>query len=264
MDLGLKGKNAAVTGSSQGIGNAIANSLADEGCNVAISARNQDRLDQAVAELEAKGVKAVGIVCDLSSEAGCKKFIDEAAAALGGLDILVNNVGGSAGSRKFMESTNEEWLETFDLNVHVAVRMTRLAVPHMRGRPGAAVVHISSISGWTEQLAGCGQYGSSKSALIFLTEIMALELATDGIRVNAVSPGSIIWEGGSWDQARQTQTEAFTAYERDGFPMGRLGHPEEVADVIVFLASSRSNWINGRNIPVDGLEQPVPFFLLEG
>jgi len=93
MDLGLKGKNAAVTGSSQGIGNAIANSLADEGCNVALSARNQDRLDQAVAELEAKGVKAVGIVCDLSSEAGCKKFIDEAAAALGGLDILVNNVG---------------------------------------------------------------------------------------------------------------------------------------------------------------------------
>ena len=91
---------------------------------------------------------------------------------------------------------------------------------------------------------------------------MALELVSHGIRANVVSPGSIIWEGGSWDGARQRQPEAFAAYERDGFPMGRLGKPEEVADVIVFLASPRANWINGRNIPVDGLEQPVPFYQL--
>ena len=94
MDLGLKGKNAAITGSSQGIGYAIAKSLAEEGCNVALSARNQDRLDQAVADFKAKGVKAIGIICDLSSEEGCGKFIEEAASGLEGIDILVNNVGG--------------------------------------------------------------------------------------------------------------------------------------------------------------------------
>lgn len=264
MNLQLKDKVALITGGSKGIGLRTALCLAQEGCHVAIMARGSEDLEAAAAQIGAHGVQVVAIQADVTQAEDASRAIASCVDQFGGLDILVNNVGGSAGSRKFMESTNEEWLETFDLNVHVAVRMTRLAVPHMRGRPGAAVVHISSISGWTEQLAGCGQYGSSKSALIFLTEIMALELATDGIRVNAVSPGSIIWEGGSWDQARQTQTEAFTAYERDGFPMGRLGHPEEVADVIVFLASSRSNWINGRNIPVDGLEQPVPFFLLEG
>ncbi|MGY8824456.1 MAG: SDR family NAD(P)-dependent oxidoreductase [Candidatus Latescibacterota bacterium] len=259
MDLWLKDKIALITGSSKGIGLRTALGLAQEGCHVAIVARGAEELETAAAQIRAHGVSVSAIQADLTQAEDAARAVATCIEELGSLDILVNNVGGNVGARKFMESTDEEWLATFDLNVHVAVRTTRLAAPHMRGRPGAAVVHISSISGWTEQLAGSGQYGSSKSALIFLTEVMALELAAYGIRVNAVSPGSIIWEGGGWDKARQGQPEAFAAYERDGFPMGRLGHPEEVADVVVFLASSRSNWINGRNIPVDGLEQPVPF-----
>lgn len=264
MDLQLKDKVAMITGGSKGIGLRTALCLAQEGCHVAIMARGSEDLEAAAAQIRAHGVSVVAIQADVTQAEDASRAITSCVDQLGALDILVNNVGGDVGARKFMESTDEDWLATFDLNVHVAVRMTRLAVPHMRGRSGAAVVHISSISGWTEQLAGCGQYGASKSALIYLTEIMALELAVHGIRVNTVSPGSIIWEGGGWDKARQTQAEAFTAYERDGFPMGRLGHPEEVADVIVFLTSSRSNWINGRNIPVDGLEQPVPFYRIGG
>jgi 3-oxoacyl-[acyl-carrier protein] reductase len=136
--------------------------------------------------------------------------------------------------------------------------MIRLAVPHLRQRGGGAIVNVASISGWHAQLAGTAQYGASKAAAIFMTERLALELVHDHIRVNIVSPGSIIWEDGSWDRFRQEHPQSFAAYVRDGFPMGRLGKPEEVADVIVFLASPRAHWINGRHIPVDGLEQPTP------
>ena len=262
MDLQLQGKVALITGGSKGIGRRTALEFAREGGKVAIVARGAEGLEQAAAEIGALGAEVATIQADVSRPEDAARVVDSCVEQLGGLDILINNVGGNVGGRTVVESTDEDWLATFELNVHAAVRLTRQAVPHLRGRPGAAVVHISSISGWTEQLAGSCQYGASKAGLIFLTEVMALELARDGIRVNVVSPGSIIWEGGSWDQTRQRQPEAFAAYERNGFPMGRLGHPEEVADVIVFLASPRSNWINGRHIPVDGLEQPVPFYTL--
>lgn len=259
MDLQLKDKVALITGGSKGIGLRTARELAREGCHVAIVARGAEDLAQAAGEIGALGVRVATIQADVCKAEDAAGVVEACVEELGALDILINNVGGNVGAKNFVESTDEEWLQTFEFNVHAAVRLTRQAVPHMSGRPGAAVVHISSISGWTEQLAGSGQYGSSKAALIFLTEVMALELAGENIRVNVVSPGSIIWEGGSWDEARKRVPEAFAAYERDGFPMGRLGHPEEVADVIVFLASPRANWINGRHIPVDGLEQPVPF-----
>jgi 3-oxoacyl-[acyl-carrier protein] reductase len=259
MDLKLQGKVVLITGGSKGIGLRTAREFAREGCKVGIVARGAEDLEKAAAEIKELGAEVAAIQGDVTKEGEEKGVIDACVEQLGGIDILVNNVGGNVGDRTLIGSTHEDWLQTFEFNVHAAVRMTRGAVPHMKGREGAAVVHISSISGWTEQLAGSGQYGSSKAGLIFLTEIMALELAGDGIRVNVVSPGSIIWDGGSWDGAKKSQPEAFAAYERDGFPMGRLGYPEEVADAIVFLASPRSNWINGRNIPVDGLEQPVPF-----
>ena len=260
MNLHLQDKSVLITGGSKGIGLRTAMEFAREGCKVAIVARGAKDLQQAAAQIGATGATVATIQADVSRSEDAAHIVDSCVEQLGGFDILVNNVGGSVGARTLTESTDEDWLATFELNVHAAVRLTRQAVPHLRGRSGAAVVHVSSISGWTEQLAGSGQYGASKAGLIFLTEVVALELAKDDIRVNVVSPGSIIWEGGSWDRARQTQPEAFAAYERDGFPMGRLGYPEEVADVIVFLASPRANWINGRNIPVDGLEQPVPFY----
>jgi 3-oxoacyl-[acyl-carrier protein] reductase len=202
-------------------------------------------------------VSVAAIQGDVTQPAQAAQIVEQCVDTLGGIDILVNNVGGATGGR-LLEATDDDWLRTFELNVFQIVRMTRLAVPHLRQRGGGAVVNVASISGWQAQLVGTAQYGASKAAAIFMTERLALELVHDQIRVNIVSPGSIIWEGGSWDRFRQRNPQSFDAYVRDGFPMGRLGKPEEVADVIVFLASPRAHWINGRHIPVDGLEQPTP------
>jgi 3-oxoacyl-[acyl-carrier protein] reductase len=258
MELGLRGKVALVTGANRGIGLAIAMGLAREGCDVAICARSADTLAAAAERIGALGVRVAAIPADVLLPADAQRFVEEAAARLGGIDILVNNAGKSVGWR-LAEATDEDWRQTFDYNVFQAVRLVRLVVPHMRQRGGGAVVMVSSISGWIPQLAGTGQYGASKAAQIFMAEPLALELVPDRIRVNVVSPGSILFEGGGWDTRRRTEPEKFAAYERNGFPEGRLGTPEEVADVVVFLVSDRARWVNGANVRVDGLEQPVPY-----
>ena len=258
MDLGLRGKVALVTGANRGIGLAIAMGLAREGCDLAVCARNGDTLAKAAQQIGELGVRVAAIPADVLQPADAQRFVEEATARLGGIDILVNNAGKNVG-RRLAEATDEEWRQTFDYNVFQAARLVRLVVPSMRRRGGGAVVLVSSISGWIPQLAGTGQYGASKAAQIFMAEPLALELVRDRIRVNVVSPGSILFEGGGWDTRRLTEPEKFAAYERNGFPEGRLGTPEEVADVVVFLVSDRARWVNGANVRVDGLEQPVPY-----
>jgi 3-oxoacyl-[acyl-carrier protein] reductase len=169
---------------------------------------------------------------------------------------LVNNVGGGGGGARIADSTDDDWRSALERNLIQTVRMMRLTLPHMKSRPGASVINVASISGWSPQLAISGQYGAAKAALIFDTERWALEFVPHGIRVNTVSPGSILVEGNGWDRYRLANSEYFNDYVRHGFPMGRLGTAEEVADVIVFTASPRAHWINGRNLQVDGLEQP--------
>lgn len=257
MDLQLKGKVALITGGSRGIGLRTAHLFAEEGCDVAICGRESSSLATTAEELRQMGVRVAALQGDVTVGGEAAQIVEQCVAQLGGIDILVNNVGGSTGGNLF-DATDEDWLRTYELNVFQIIRMIRLAAPHIRKRGGGAIINISSISGWEAQLAGSAQYGSSKAAQIFLTERLALELVHDNIRVNTVSPGSIVWEGGGWDNFRVNSPQSYANYVSDGFPMGRLGKPEEVADVIVFLASPRSNWINGRNIPVDGLEQPSP------
>jgi len=257
VDLRLAGKVALVTGASRGIGLSIARALAAEGCRLAICARGEDALRRAERELVDAGAEVLAVPADVLVPGEAAALVQSTVDRFGGIDILVNNVGFNRGG-DLMHSTDEEWRDVFEANTFQIVRLIRLAVPHMRGRPGAAIVNIASISGWEPQLAGTGQYGASKAATIFLTERLALELVHDGIRVNTVSPGSIVFPGGGWDRVRREKPDQYEAYVRDGFPMGRLGRPEEVADVVTFLASPRAHWINGRHIPVDGLEQPVP------
>jgi 3-oxoacyl-[acyl-carrier protein] reductase len=257
MDLGLAGKAALVTGASKGIGLRTASRLAAEGCRLGLCARNPADLDQAAGELRGHGAQVAVQAADVTDPDQAARFVAHCAAELGGIDILVNNVGGSTGGNLF-EATDDDWRQTFELNVFQVVRMIRLAAPPMRLRGGGSIVNIASISGWQAPLAGSAQYGAAKAALIFMTERLALELVHDGIRVNTVSPGSIAWEGGSWAEWGREFPEAYSAYVRDGFPMGRLGTPEEVADAIAFIASPAAAWINGRHIAVDGLEQPVP------
>lgn len=256
MDLELKNKVALVTGASKGIGLRTALAFAVEGCHVGICARERADLEVAADRVRSKGVHVAAVQADVCNPEDSAKFVKQCVAELGGIDILVNNAGNGFGGN-LLESTDEDWKKTFELNVFEVVRMIRLVVPQMKKRGGGSIVNISSLSGWEPQMAGTSQYGSSKAALIFLAERLALELAQYKIRVNTVSPGAITWPDGHWDNYRKDHPEAFGAYLRDGFPMGRLGKPEEVADVVVFISSPRASWVNGRHIPVDGLQQPV-------
>ncbi len=256
MDLRLKDKVVLITGSSRGIGLATAKAFAAEACRLVLSARSADALRHAETELRATGAAVAGEVADVLKPDDAARLVQAAVAAFGGIDILINNVGGSVGGRTVADSTDEDWRTTLEMNLLQTVRMMRLALPHMSGRAGAAVVNVSSISGWVPQLAMSGPYGAAKAALIFDAERWALEFVPHGVRVNTVSPGSILVEGNGWDRYRIANPDLYNDYVQHGFPMGRLGSVEEVADVIVFMASPRSHWINGRNIPVDGLEQP--------
>jgi len=256
MDLHLGDKIALITGASRGIGLATAHAFAAEGCRLMLSARSPEALHTAEAALRDTGATVASAVADVTQPDDAARLVQATVAAFGGIDILVNNVGGSLGGRSVADSTDDDWRATLEMNLLQTVRMMRLALPHMRGRAGAAVVNVASISGWSPQLAGSGQYGAAKAALIFDTERWALEFVPHGVRVNTVSPGSILVAGNGWDRYRRGNQANYDDYVRNGFPMGRLGTTEEVAAVIVFLASPRAHWINGRNIPVDGLEQP--------
>jgi 3-oxoacyl-[acyl-carrier protein] reductase len=256
MDLKLTGKVALVTGSSRGIGLATAKAFAAEGCRVMLSGRSTEKLHEAETAVRATGAEVVAHAGDVDNPDQAGRLIEATVAAYGGIDILVNNVGGGGGGARIADSTGDDWRGAFERNLIQTVRMMRLAVSHMKDRPGAAVINVASISGWSPQLAMSGQYGAAKAALIFDTERWALEFVPYGIRVNTVSPGSILVEGNGWDRYRLANPAYFDDYVRHGFPMGRLGTAVEIADVIVFIASPRAYWINGRNIPVDGLEQP--------
>lgn len=259
MNLGLAGKVVVVTGSSASIGYAAACEFAREGAHVVICGRDKARLEAAAAAIPGSAASVKAVACDVVQPEGAQALLDATLAAHGGIDVLVNNLGGAVGGRLIANSTDEEWRRTFEMNIIQTVRMMRLAVPHMANRPGAAIVNVASISGWVPQLASSGQYAGVKAALIHDTERWALELAQQAIRVNTVSPGAILAEGKGWATIREQHRADFDAYVEAAFPMGRLGKLEEIADVIVYLASSRSHWINGRAIPVDGLEQPVWF-----
>jgi 3-oxoacyl-[acyl-carrier protein] reductase len=256
MELGLEDKVVLITGSSRGIGFATARAFAREGCRVVLSGRSAGALTEAAASLHAAGARVAAQVADVTQPDQAAQLVAAAVAAFGGIDILINNVGGGSGGPRIADSTDADWRAALETNLVQTVRMMRLVLPHMSGRARAAVVNVASISGWLPQQAMAGQYAAAKAALIYDTERWALEFIPYGIRVNTVSPGSILAEGNGWDGYRTANPENFADYLRHGFPMGRLGTAEEVADVIVFIASSRAYWINGRNIAVDGLQQP--------
>ena len=185
MDLELKNKNALITGGSQGIGLAIAKALAAEGCNVAIGARGRERLDQAVAELSKFGVKAVPIVVDFMTEEGCRTFVDSAVAALGGCDILVNNVGGMVPGT--LESlTQEQWKEAIDRNLMSYIHTTKFAIPHLKKSKAGRILNISGISG-TMLFPGALSTTLSNAAIIGFNKLMANDLAPNA---NTQSPSS--------------------------------------------------------------------------
>ena len=254
MDLELNGKVAIVTGSSRGLGLASARSLAAEGCHVCLCARGEARLREAAGEVEAAGggrARVLTVAADVSRPDGVRQVIDRAVATFGGLDILVNNVG-LAGGGGLLETTDEQWQEAIDQTLMPAVRASRLAVPHLERRGGGAIVIVASIFG--REAGGRMTYNAVKAAEISLAKSLAQQLAPRNIRVNSVSPGSILFEGGSWWRRQQADPAGIAEFVRRELPFGRFGTPQEVGDVVAFLCSPRARWISGASIVVDGCQ----------
>ena len=255
MDLGLRGKNAVITGSSQGIGYAIATALAKEGCNVALSARGEQRLAQAVKDMQAHGVKAAGIVADLATEAGCKDFVDGAVRELGGIDILVNNVGGMIPGT--LESlTSDQWDKVLSVNLMAAVYTTKYALPHVKKSGMGRILNVSGVTG-RQLLPGALTTTIPNAAIIGFTKVIAGDLGAAGITVNNICPGFTKTESWGPRAEAMAKVRSITPDQvRGGIAaqtlLGRWAEPEEIGNVAAFLVSAKNSYMTGTTVEVCG------------
>ena len=251
MDLGVSGRNALVTGGSRGLGRQCALSLASEGVNVAICGRTQSTIDRTVSELDDMGVKALGVVADVTQIDDIPRLHGETVKGLGPLDILVNNAGGSAGATDLSGTPLDNYRAIFDFNLFSGYELSRLALPHMQEQGWGRIINIASIYG--REHGGNIGYMSAKAAVIAETKHAGLSLAGSGVTVNSIAPGSILHAGGSWERFQSEQPpEVVEEFIDRNLPMGRFGWPEPVGDLCAFLASDRADLITGSCIVVDG------------
>lgn len=241
----FQNRNIVVMGGSRGIGRAIALGFAAEGANVAICARGAEGLEIARRDIAGHGQRAFAAPCDLADAAQIARFVPEAAAALGGIDILINNASGFG-----MTDDEAGWAASIDVDIMAIVRASHAALPFLRKAEAGAIVNIASIAG-LHASARSAPYAAAKAAVINYTTSQAAMLAPHRIRVNAISPGSIEFPGGVWDR-RKTDDPKLYQSTLASIPFERFGTPEEIAEVALFLAAPASRWVTGQNIVVDG------------
>ena len=257
MDLGLKDKVAMVTGASRGIGHAIALTLAAEGAALALCSRTEKEIKEIAKKIPLRyGTKVYAEAWDLTKADAVEGFVEDSVKAMGRIDILVNNVGRGL-TRPFDDLTEEDWKETLEKNFWVALRSCRAVIPLMKGQGEGKIINIAALSG---KIPRRGQIGSNaaKAALINLTEGLACEVGSYGIRVNAVCPAAILTE--RWQERVQKIAEGrgqdygatLEELAHAKIPVGRFGAPEDVASLVALLASDKSDFINGVAVEVDG------------
>lgn len=255
MDFGLRGKSALITGGSHGIGRACALELARAGCDVAICARQPERLQATVDELLAcGGGRVLGLTADVTAPETAATLSAAVEHAWGALHILVNNVGGGGrwGVEPVEANDDAVWLDVFEKNAMTAVRFTRAALPGMRRQRWGRVVTITSLYG--REGGGRPWFNLAKAAQMSLMKTLAMtpDLARDGITFNSVAPGALLIPDTGWDTERLRDPAAFAQRLDREFVLGRLGTAEEVAAVVAFLCSTQASLVNGACIPVDG------------
>ncbi|MBE9171562.1 SDR family oxidoreductase [Cyanobium sp. LEGE 06143] len=248
MDLQLQGKSCIVLGGSRGIGRSIALGLANEGANVAICARYHEALRETEHALVATGVKAYAAVCDIADSQALTSFLFTAKNELGGIYGLIYNASALA-----VGPTYDDWNASLQVDLMAAVRACDQVIPWMAAGGGGSILLVSSISGLECDSAPDYGYTAAKAALIAHAKKLAVFHASEGVRVNAIAPGSTEFPGSIWSRSREQYPEIYESV-RTAIPAGRFGTPQEIADVAVFLVSPRANWVAGECVSVDGAQ----------
>jgi 3-oxoacyl-[acyl-carrier protein] reductase len=246
MDLKLKEKNVVITGGSKGIGRATALAMASEGANVAICARGKDPLQATSSELAALGINVFSRSTDVANPEELTAFLNESRESLGSVDILINNTSGFG-----MTDDEAGWKVSIDVDLMATVRATQQVIPWMEESGGGSIIYVSSISGL--ESGSPPAYAAVKAALLNYTKTTANLVASKNIRVNCVAPGSIYFKDGFWDVVLENDKDMFDSIVAS-IPFGRMGTPEEIADVITFMASPRAQWASGATLVVDGVQ----------
>ncbi|HTV84393.1 MAG TPA: SDR family oxidoreductase [Dyella sp.] len=244
----FRGYRVVIAGGSKGIGRSMALAFAASGAAVSICARGQAALGDTVYAIAKHGVPVHSQSCDLGHAAAIDAYIDQAAQSLGGIDVLINNATGYGPG-----DGDDAWLADFNVDLLAAVRASRAALPHLAASPHASILHTSSIAGLHPR-PGTPVYGAMKAALCHYASSQALQLAPQRIRVNAIAPGSIEFDGGLWDRCKREDPSRYATVLAK-IPFGRYGTPEEVAHAALFLASPWASWITGQTLCVDGGQQ---------
>jgi 3-oxoacyl-[acyl-carrier protein] reductase len=252
MDLELRGKSVFVAGSSRGIGHAIAAAFLAEGARVAISGRDADTLRATEAALRAGSPAAeiLAIPGDLTDETHCAAAIAAILDKWNAIDVLVANIGSGSGKPGWQYDA-QAWASLYDVNLFGAVRLVSHALPAMLERKSGSIVLISSITG-VESTPAPLAYSSAKAALINYSKNLARQLASQGVRVNAIAPGNVYFPGGTWEKHIANNAERVQAYIDEEVPMRRFGKPEEIADAVLYLSSARAGFVTGACLVADG------------